>query len=67
MIEMPVIDLAKCNGCGLCIAACACKAIVLIGNVVTIIETEACGWCLRCEIICPTGAIVCRFEIVIEK
>ena len=64
---MPVIDLEKCNGCGLCIGACACKAVVLINNVVSVIETEACGWCLKCESICPTGAIVCRFEIVIEE
>ena len=67
MIEMPVIDLEKCNGCGLCIGACACKAVVLINNVVSVIETEACGWCLKCENICPTGAIVCQFEIVIEE
>ena len=66
MIEMPVIDLSKCNACGLCIDACACKAIVLISSVVTVIETEACGWCLSCENICPTGAIACPYEIVVE-
>ncbi|MBA7655404.1 hypothetical protein ES703_63308 [subsurface metagenome] len=26
-----------------------------------------CGWCLQCEIVCPTGAIACPFEIVIEE
>ncbi len=66
MIEMPVIDLEKCNGCGLCIEACACKALVLVNNKVKVIETDACGWCLKCESVCPTGAIVCAFEIVIE-
>ncbi len=67
MAIMPVIDLEKCNGCGLCIIACACQALVMVDNVVTVIETEACGWCLRCEIVCPTDAIVCPFEIVIEE
>ncbi|OGO19120.1 MAG: hypothetical protein A2144_00605 [Chloroflexi bacterium RBG_16_50_9] len=67
MIDMPVIDLEKCNGCGLCIEACGCKAIVMVDGVITVIETEACGWCLKCEAVCPRGAIVCRFEIVIEE
>ncbi len=67
MAEMPVIDPKKCDGCGLCISVCSCKALVLIGNVITIIETEECRWCLQCEVVCPTGAIGCPFEIVIEE
>ena len=66
MIEMPVIDLEKCNGCGLCISVCSCRALVMVGNIVTIIETEECGWCTQCEAVCPTGAIRCPFEIVFE-
>ena len=67
LTEMPVINQEKCNGCGLCIGVCACNALVLVKNVVTVIETEECGWCIQCEIICPTGAIGCPFEIVIEE
>ncbi len=67
MAEMPVIDREKCNGCGLCITVCACKALVLIDNVVMVVETEECGWCTQCEVVCPTGAIACPFEIVIEE
>ena len=66
MIEMPLLDLEKCNGCGLCISVCYCNAIVLVDNIITIIETEECGWCAQCELVCPTGAITCPFEIVIE-
>jgi len=40
---------------------------VLVENVITVIETEECGWCLQCEAVCPTGAIACPFEIVIEE
>lgn len=67
MAEMPVIIQEKCNGCGLCISVCSCKALALVENMVTIIEKEECGWCLRCETVCPTGAIACPFEIVIEE
>ena len=67
MAEMPVINPEKCNGCGLCISVCTCKALVMVEKVVTVIETEGCGWCLECEVVCPTGAIACPFEIVIEE
>ena len=64
---MPIVDQEKCNGCGLCVRVCYCSAFVLIDNVITVIETEECGWCTQCEVVCPTGAIRCPFEIVIEE
>ena len=67
LTEIPVIDQEKCNGCGLCISVCSCNALVLVENVVTIIETIECGWCLQCEVVCPTEAITCPFEIIIEE
>jgi MinD superfamily P-loop ATPase len=67
MIEMPFIDQAKCNGCGLCMSVCFCNALKMVGTVVAIIETEECDWCTHCEAVCPTGAISCPFEIVIEQ
>ena len=67
MSLMPVIVLEKCNGCGLCVSVCRCDALVLVNNVVTAIEVGECGWCAQCEAVCPTGAISCPFEIVIEE
>jgi len=67
LVQMPVIDQEKCNGCGLCISVCTCNALVLVANIVTIIETTDCGWCLQCEAVCPTEAIACPFEIVLEE
>ncbi len=66
MIEMPSIDSSKCNNCGICVEVCKCGAILKIGNVVTIIETEDCHWCTTCEAVCPTGALSCGYEIIIE-
>lgn len=64
---LPVFDPAKCNGCGLCICVCRCGALVMTDNVITIINVEDCGWCTDCELVCPTGALQCPFEIVIEN
>jgi len=71
VVEMPVIDLDKCDGCGLCISVCQCKVLVLVDNVVTVIGKEGCTscnhWCTQCEDVCPTGAIRWPFEIIIEE
>ena len=66
MVVMPMVDIQKCNGCGLCISVCLCQALVLVNNIVTVLDTEDCGWCAECEAVCPTGAITCPFEIVIK-
>lgn len=66
MIEMPLIDTEKCNGCGICVSACHCSAIIIVEGKATIIETRACGWCTVCEAVCPLGALGCPYEIVIE-
>ena len=67
MAELPIIDREKCNGCGLCISVCSCNALVLIDNMIKIMETVECDWCTQCEVVCPTGAIACPFEIVFEE
>ncbi len=67
MIEMPLVDPQKCNGCRLCLAVCLCGALSMVNNRVTVTETEDCHWCTECEAVCPVGAISCPFEIVIEQ
>ena len=66
MDEAPVIDRTKCDGCGLCVNVCVCNVLILVDQIVTVIEVERCDWCVNCEAVCPTGAIACPFEIVIQ-
>jgi MinD superfamily P-loop ATPase len=71
MARMPEIDRSKCNGCGLCVEACGCKVLVLVDNVVEIMKKVECRkctrWCTMCEMVCPTGAIQCPFDVTIEE
>ena len=67
MIEMPLIDVGRCNGCGLCVGVCQYGALTLVGNMVAIVETGECDWCTDCELVCPAGAISCPFEIIIQE
>ena len=67
MPEMPIINRELCNGCGLCVSVCHCKGLVLVDDIITIVETVKCTYCTECEAVCPTGAIRCPYEIVIEE
>lgn len=61
---VPIFDETRCNGCGLCISVCRCGALVLHGNIVTVVKVEDCGWCKDCELVCETGALQCPYEII---
>jgi epoxyqueuosine reductase QueG len=49
------------------VITCRCEALVLVEDIITVVETEECGYCTECEAVCPTGAIRCPYEIVIEE
>ena len=66
-MEMPQVDLEKCTGCGTCAAACYCGAVVIVDGKAHIIEMMMCGWCTVCEAICPSGALSCPYEIILEE
>jgi MinD superfamily P-loop ATPase len=67
MFELPQIDEALCNGCGLCLTVCDCGGLVLVGHVIKIVHSAECSYCANCELVCPTGAIRCPYEIVIQE
>jgi ferredoxin len=71
---LPVVDPTLCNRCGLCVDSCPCQAIEMTeqGPVFhcseDCVKATACApdCSLVCEEICPTGAITCSFEIVMD-
>jgi NAD-dependent dihydropyrimidine dehydrogenase PreA subunit len=69
-VNKPIIDLEKCDRCGLCVSICKCGVLVIEDDVVKVIESverERCTkWCNACELICPKEAIICPFDIIME-
>lgn len=55
-IPVPVINEAKCNGCGDCSDFCAYNAIVSFGTIPTV-AAEMCHGCGGCMRVCPKKAI----------
>jgi len=52
----PVIDLDKCNGCGLCVENCQFEALKIINNKAKL-NPFICEGCGVCQIVCPEKAI----------
>lgn len=51
------IDQDKCNGCGLCAAACHEGAIGMVNGKATLLRDDYCDGLGNCLPACPTGAI----------
>jgi MinD superfamily P-loop ATPase len=55
-VPIPIVDEAKCNGCGACARLCQYNAIILLKKQAMIFG-ELCHSCGGCTLVCPTGAI----------
>lgn len=55
--SLPRIDIAKCNGCGLCVRPAHCEVLELQGGHATVVRPEECTACSVCYWLCPREAI----------
>jgi NAD-dependent dihydropyrimidine dehydrogenase PreA subunit len=53
----PVVDKAKCNGCGTCVQVCPVAVFEMKAGKSVVKNPSACIGCRACEASCPTGAI----------
>jgi len=57
---IPVIDVFKCNGCGVCVKRCPPQIMGLVKEKAAIL-VQLCEECGICAEMCPIGAI--HFEL----
>ena len=61
---VPLVDLRRCNGCGLCEKLCPTHAVEVRAGKAQIVRPAACQFCEVCESYCPEGAIGRPFSVV---
>ena len=65
---VPIVDTARCSGCGRCVAACNLRIITLdtIGRrkFAVIISPEKCNYCGACIPACPVDAFESSHRII---
>jgi dihydroorotate dehydrogenase/Pyruvate/2-oxoacid:ferredoxin oxidoreductase delta subunit len=52
----PIVDLERCNGCGLCLKPAHCHAITLVDEK-AVVEEAKCYGCSICVAVCPSKAL----------
>jgi NAD-dependent dihydropyrimidine dehydrogenase PreA subunit len=61
---LPIIDLRRCSGCGLCEQLCPTQAVEVLGGRAEIVRPDQCTFCDICESYCPEGAIGRPFQVM---
>jgi ferredoxin len=60
---LPLVDLARCTGCGRCAQLCPTRAVEVRAGKASIVRPATCTFCEVCESFCPEGAIGRPFTV----
>lgn len=63
-LVLPIIDLQRCTGCGLCADLCPTHAVEVQARKAVIVRPTDCTFCEVCESYCPEEAIERPFTII---
>lgn len=55
--SIPIINLERCDRCGLCVSACPEAALSMTEHGPVFVQPITCTYCLACEPACPHSAI----------
>lgn len=51
------LDVAKCNGCRMCVAVCPHAVFTIVEKRASIVDADGCMECGACALNCPEGAL----------
>jgi formate hydrogenlyase subunit 6/NADH:ubiquinone oxidoreductase subunit I len=57
MIELPLLDVTRCLGCGDCVWVCPTACLELADHVPWLPRPGHCISCELCVLVCPTDAL----------
>jgi ferredoxin len=64
--SLPVLDRARCTGCGDCVPVCPAGVLALASQRLEFVKPDSCDYCGECEAVCNQGAISCPYDILVE-
>jgi NAD-dependent dihydropyrimidine dehydrogenase PreA subunit len=61
---LPLIDTARCDGCGRCVIHCTAGALEMANGKAILAHPARCNYDAACEDACPVDAIALPYQVV---